>query len=99
MRNEELKPCPFCGAHGGLEECPPQGDWNHLFWVECKGDYCGISGKIRYSPEDAIDAWNRRYTPCRAHQQGPGQWICDCTTMRPDCKPNAGVPGTGGNHA
>lgn len=32
-----------------------------------------------------------RATTCRAEPRGSGEWVCDCTQMRPDCKPNAGV--------
>jgi len=25
---------------------------------------------------------------CRAEKRGPAEWVCDCTQMRPDCKPS-----------
>jgi Lar family restriction alleviation protein len=59
-------PCPFCGSSGLLETCPAESTQRELFWVECKGDNCGISGRIRYTANDAINAWNRRPAPAAA---------------------------------
>lgn len=53
---EELKPCPFCGSKNievfGKDE----------YWTRCTE--CGASGPEDYNatPEDAIRAWNQRFT-------------------------------------
>jgi len=56
---EELKPCPFCGGEGSLEQLCIQGV--NFFWIECLG--CGI----RTEALDVLDwttapsqVWNKR---------------------------------------
>lgn len=70
----ELKPCPFCGKsvayvdsvanHGMMDEYESNYSWSSTHYdVVC--DYnsggCGAStGKDNATPEEAIEAWNRR---------------------------------------
>ncbi len=70
----ELKPCPFCGKsvanvdsvanHEMIDEYEPDYSWrSKRYDVVC--DYnnggCGAStGGNNATPEDAIEAWNRR---------------------------------------
>lgn len=73
MKNEELKPCPFCG--GKAKMC--DNSYEHeiidpitlavvdadfaeaeLFWVECNECHC-MSHTVD-SEQKAEDAWNRR---------------------------------------
>lgn len=56
----ELLPCPFCGARGDLDSTEPRDGRRTLHWVECRGDECGISGRICDTPEAAATFWNRR---------------------------------------
>lgn len=56
----ELLPCPFCGARGDLDSTEQRDGQRTLHWVECRGDECGISGRIYDNPEDAAAFWNRR---------------------------------------
>ena len=66
---EELKPCPFCGAPGGLE----QDFGTRENWVICTNPCvsaeitCPVKPAtvIYDSPEDAIAAWNTRQTQGR----------------------------------
>lgn len=56
----EPKPCPFCGAGSGKLFI------NHYhgisFWISCeRSDFgCGANGPECGSPEEAIEAWNKR---------------------------------------
>lgn len=34
-------------------------------------------------------------TACQAEQRGSAEWVCDCSTMRPDCKPTLGLKAAG----
>jgi Lar family restriction alleviation protein len=76
-------PCPFCGSSGLLETCPAESTQRELFWVECEGDNCGISGRIRYTANDAINAWNRRPAPAAAVRMLTDDEIgyCECNTL------------------
>ena len=52
----EFKPCPFCGGinlsvHG----------WADQYWVDCAD--CETEGPSGETMTEAIQAWNRRYTP------------------------------------
>lgn len=47
---------------------------------------------------EAIDA-ARGATTCRAEPRASGEWVCDCTQMRPDCKPKDGVNPSHGSHS
>ena len=50
----ELKPCPFCGGEA------THGKYWHGWIVICSE--CGCKSVYAFSPEEAIDAWNRRVT-------------------------------------
>lgn len=66
----ELKPCPFCGGTNlflGSEKEIEQldGGREEYFAVVCdftKGG-CGACSGYRKGKEEAIEAWNKRYTP------------------------------------
>ena len=54
----ELKPCPFCGCRGDdLALLPADADW-FVYCINC--NTCGATGETK---KEAIEAWNRRYTP------------------------------------
>ena len=70
----ELKPCPFCGKsvahvdsvanHGMMDEYESNYSWssNH-YDVVCdynSGGCVASTGKDNATPEEAIEAWNRR---------------------------------------
>lgn len=49
---DELKPCPFCGENGLVEE------FGRLVLVQCCG--CGVATDGSLTEAEAIAAWNRR---------------------------------------
>lgn len=53
--SEELKPCPFCGSTAHLHHA--RTIYPH---VVCDSEACEACGPALYSPEAAIEAWNRR---------------------------------------
>ena len=60
----ELKPCPFCGGEAVLEH-----DYCARGYSYVRCGKCGVKGFMfcmkfnKSSDEEAIEAWNRRYTP------------------------------------
>lgn len=69
----EIKKCPFCGNRGilndnGYEEPvidPETGAYIDIdiseadvFWCSC--EKCGVMGSGENTPEEAIEAWNKR---------------------------------------
>ena len=63
----ELKPCPFCGGEATLkwDTRYPRPDCNRIvaFEVVCINSECIIYNAddvYFYTPEEAIEAWNRR---------------------------------------
>lgn len=53
-----LKPCPFCGGEAKLEHYENDG-----YLPMCSVDGCFGMIEIWFeTPEEAIEAWNRRYT-------------------------------------
>ena len=58
----KLKPCPFCGSK------PISGNYyygRHIrYIIGCSNTRCKVFPNTRYhdTPEEAIEAWNRRYT-------------------------------------
>lgn len=54
----ELKPCPFCGGEGCVQEHVFSG-YTSTFGVVCL-DCCCETRQFYDSKEDAIEAWNRR---------------------------------------
>ena len=54
----ELKPCPFCGGEGCVQEHVFIG-LTSTFGVVCL-DCCCETRQFYYTKEDAIEAWNRR---------------------------------------
>lgn len=69
MTNEDLKPCPFCGAEPLMQEHEPHThsvglglpDHPGSFTIECPTDGC--CGLIADAKTEAIAAWNRRAAP------------------------------------
>ena len=58
-RMSELKPCPFCGSKGVLNQKECVGTWI----VECSNQTCFASYMIGWdydSPLEAVKAWNTR---------------------------------------
>ena len=51
MKEAELKPCPFCGGEAGFYA-------ETVHWINCKK--CGAESAYYETPEEAIEAWNRR---------------------------------------
>ena len=41
MKNENLKPCPFCGGKAVLKQDSGFDYGSYIYWVECSG--CGAS--------------------------------------------------------
>ena len=60
----ELMPCPFCGGKPN-DELEDNG--SNVTWVICDNvkDGCGCEGPYKHTPEDAIEAWNRRASEAR----------------------------------
>ena len=64
-KDHAVRPCPFCGNRIlQLREHEPDGIrmFTKRFSVLCNWDYggCGAESGYYYSPEEAIDIWNRR---------------------------------------
>ena len=60
----ELKPCPFCGGEAALEHSSEGRGYSYVRCKKChvRGvSYCMKFDKSSY--DEAIEAWNRRYTP------------------------------------
>ena len=49
----ELKPCPFCGGRKFSKF-----GWSDQYWITCTG--CETEGPSGETPDEAIEAWNRR---------------------------------------
>lgn len=57
-----IKPCPFCGAEGVMAVV---GHWERFYAVECSestGRQCGAEGPPKWTEEDAVAAWNTRFS-------------------------------------
>jgi Lar family restriction alleviation protein len=54
MKQEELKPCPFCGGVDSACEFKQRGN-NHIYCCDC---WCKTADFVIM--EKAINAWNRR---------------------------------------
>ena len=54
-----LKPCPFCGGKAILKK---PGRRSLSYWAKCAGEKCQVHPQTdyKYTPEEAIEAWNRR---------------------------------------
>lgn len=62
----ELKPCPFCGGKAELiqTKCLTNGCvLYHVFHYDIKCSAGGIRTENSLTPEEATEAWNRRYEP------------------------------------
>ena len=61
MRNEELKPCPFCGKEPELRTL--SGNQSTYYYIECRNFDCLLYCYTKHKYENyqqAIEAWNRR---------------------------------------
>jgi Restriction alleviation protein Lar len=59
MEEPEIKPCPFCGSVGKLEEESEDG---YRFDMYCTNvQYCGGTTSRCRSAAKAIEFWNRRF--------------------------------------
>ena len=68
----DLKPCPFCGAAGELQQIPDdEMDPNSGGWfIECRNARCGVSTKLVFAcGDDPVpvlrSVWNRRAKAAR----------------------------------
>ena len=53
----DLKPCPFCGGNANIIAYP-EFDPKRKVYVQC--EKCGISTRMKDTPKEAFEAWNRR---------------------------------------
>ena len=62
MRDEGLKPCPFCGGEAELVPYPLENNDTQKYWaVICANSECPVSPESPYYHKtEAIEAWNRR---------------------------------------
>lgn len=58
MNDTKLKPCPFCGGEGHINEIKNHDVQNHVYKVYCTKCIC--STRWDYSPDRAAETWNRR---------------------------------------
>ncbi len=54
----KLEPCPFCGGEADTNELMTQP--KRQYYLSCMSVGCGAEGPMRYSLEEAVEAWNRR---------------------------------------
>lgn len=63
---EKLKPCPFCGGEAEKSYIKRKKLFakfmfpynSHYVYIRCK--VCGATSKVKWSKEEATEAWNRR---------------------------------------
>jgi len=66
---EALRPCPFCGGRGLIDE-----DGTIAWYVCCCK--CGVAGPTRGTRDAAIAAWNLRASPQPSEPAVPeGSWV------------------------
>lgn len=71
--SDELKPCPFCGAEGYIDEI--ESTLSHkkiVYYPRCRTEKCpGNQGWVHYETKaEAIAAWNLRPSPWIAVEDG-----------------------------
>ena len=58
----ELKPCPFCG--GEAEKAHLRKRWHRALGIYCpiyiRCKVCSATSPVKYTVENAREAWNRR---------------------------------------
>lgn len=59
MSSNELLPCPFCGGKGEYDNC----DIGSGSWIGC-ADCGGKMQMVGYCEDEAVAAWNRRFSEC-----------------------------------
>ena len=60
MDKAELLPCPLCGMKAALWRAHPENP-SRKAWIACTAKCC-IMTREYLSDEEAIAAWNRRYS-------------------------------------
>jgi len=56
LKNEDLKPCPFCGGKARLG-LVGEGEFR-AYGVRCRS--CGAGGRTRVQKRSAVNHWNKR---------------------------------------
>ena len=69
MKENELKPCPFCGGKAELIHDKRTLSFADSFYVRCDNIDCYmlLTTPHRLSKEDAINIWNRRASDEKGH--------------------------------
>jgi len=62
MKDNELKPCPFCGTDPTIDHLLGDNNCVERWVITCHGIHCPAFQVtvIEYDEQDAIEAWNRR---------------------------------------
>ena len=63
MKQDELKPCPFCGGKAEIRIADINSSGNELYLLKCCNIKCSVIPKVpfhSYDKDKLIDAWNRR---------------------------------------
>ncbi len=76
MSNEQIMPCPHCGAASFMEEQDAKAFGAHRYAIYCCGNYCGATTALTTSPEVAIRYWNRRDLASKAEKAYPRLILC-----------------------
>lgn len=63
----ELKRCPFCGAKPPKVELVRPFGYATTYFVVCDG--CGVKTSAKFSKEEAVKAWNKRYKETEQNEE------------------------------
>lgn len=55
-KNEDLKPCPFCGSSGEFLYRAK----GYASYCRCSNGECGARSAARFTVKEAVEAWNSR---------------------------------------
>lgn len=58
----ELKPCPFCNSKAEIDNNRTEEDIQDWWYVYCTNPNCAAQTTQWYLLDDAIEAWNKRYS-------------------------------------